>query len=264
MKCSEWIQSMEKLCPPQFAMSWDNPGLIAGSYEQNIQSVFIALDATDEVIEAAIRLKTDMLLCHHPLIFGTISQINDKSFTGRRLLKLIENQTGCYAMHTNFDVAVMADLAADYMGLSDCMPLETTVRADCGNPSMDKGIGKFGLLPETITLKACAALVKSVFNIPHVSVFGNMEKNVRKAAICPGSGKGMAVHAAALGADVLITGDIGHHDGIDANAMGIAVIDAGHQGLEHIFIDYMKTYIDGAFPELTVYTENSRAPFTVI
>ena len=32
-----------------------------------------------------------------------------------------------------------------------------------------------------------------------------------------------------------MTGDIGHHEGIDAYARGMAIIDAGHYGLEHIF-----------------------------
>ncbi len=40
-----------------------------------------------------------------------------------------------------------------------------------------------------------------------------------------------------------MTGDIGHHDGIDSVARQMAVIDAGHYGLEHIFVDYMERYL---------------------
>ena len=45
------------------------------------------------------------------------------------------------------------------------------------------------------------------------------------------------------GAQALITGDIGHHAGIDAAAQGLMIIDAGHYGLEHIFMDYMEGYL---------------------
>ena len=41
----------------------------------------------------------------------------------------------------------------------------------------------------------------------------------------------------------MITGDIGHHTGIDAAAQGLAVIDAGHYGLEHVFMDFMEQYL---------------------
>lgn len=44
-------------------------------------------------------------------------------------------------------------------------------------------------------------------------------------------------------AEVLITGDIGHHDAIDAAAEGLAIVDAGHYGLEHIFIPFMEEYV---------------------
>ena len=44
-------------------------------------------------------------------------------------------------------------------------------------------------------------------------------------------------------AQELITRDIGHHDAIDAAAQGMAIIDAGHYGLEHIFIPFMAEYV---------------------
>ena len=50
--------------------------------------------------------------------------------------------------------------------------------------------------------------------------------------------------ALVLKAQVLVTGDIGHHQGIDSLARGMAVIDAGHYGLEHIFMDFMESYLN--------------------
>ena len=46
-----------------------------------------------------------------------------------------------------------------------------------------------------------------------------------------------------VGADVYITGDVSHHAGIDAVARNLMVIDAGHYGIEHIFIELVQKYL---------------------
>lgn len=260
MICRELIKKLNILCPPQYAYTWDNPGLIAGRDTKDIKTVYIALDATDDVIDAAIKANADLLLTHHPLVFSSLKKINNSDFTGRRLLALIEHQIGCFAMHTNFDVAVMADLASKKLGLLNPVPLSVTGEDENG----PIGIGKVGNLVSPVTLKTYASEIKKIFGLETVSVFGNIEMSVSRAAICPGSGKSTIGDAVKSGADVLITGDIGHHEGLDALADGLAVIDAGHQGIEKIFIDYMKTYFENNFSEINIVTEASRAPFTVM
>ena len=61
--------------------------------------------------------------------------------------------------------------------------------------------------------------------------------------------------AAAHSVDALITGDMGHHDGLDALEVGISLIDAGHFGLEHIFVPFMKDYLQRNAPELEIITD---------
>ena len=126
MKCSEIIAGLERLSPISYACSWDNPGLLAGRTEKEVSKILIGLDATDEVVELAVKEKCDFLLTHHPLIFQPIKKINDQDFIGRRLVKLIQADISYYAMHTNFDCApgCMADLAAEVLELEDTKPLE--------------------------------------------------------------------------------------------------------------------------------------------
>ena len=62
------------------------------------------------------------------------------------------------------------------------------------------------------------------------------------------------------GADVMITGDIDHHEGIDAVAQGLTIIDAGHYGIEKIFISYMEDFMKRELPEL-VYTNRDKRAF---
>ena len=81
------------------------------------------------------------------------------------------------------------------------------------------------------------------------------------AAVCPGSGKGCIEDAVRLGADVLITGDIDHHEGIDAVEQGLSIIDAGHYGLEKIFVPCMEDYCKKKLSGVTIHTAPEKNPF---
>lgn len=97
---------------------------------------------------------------------------------------------------------------------------------------------------EEMTLRRLTEFTKAAFSLEQAKVFGDPDAVISKAAISPGSGKSEIKNAIKAGAQVLITGDIDHHDGIDAVAQGLCVIDAGHYGLEHIFVPYMKKYLE--------------------
>jgi putative NIF3 family GTP cyclohydrolase 1 type 2 len=142
----------------------------------------------------------------------------------------------------------MADRAAEMLGLSDTKVLEVLGSLADGKPY---GIGLSGSLPEEMTLMELARRVKETFNIPHVSVFGDLDsgKKLKCAAICPGSGGSEIELALGAGAEVYITGDISHHEGLDAAERGLAVIDAGHYGIEHIFMPIMEKYLGKVLPK---------------
>ena len=114
-----------------------------------------------------------------------------------------------------------------------------------------------------MTLRECCEDVKSAFHLGAVKVFGNLEGKVKRIAICPGSGKSVIQAALDKNADVLITGDIGHHEGLYAIDMGMCVIDAGHYGLEHVFIDDMKQFLCDQTENLEVITYKAGSPYKV-
>ena len=137
MLCSEIINAIEERYPASFACDWDNVGLLVGRKEKEVHRVYLALDATDEVISHAIDAKADMIVTHHPMIFGGMKRINDQDFLGRKIIRMIQADLSYYAMHTNFDVKGMADLSADILGLTDRVVLDETVP---GNP--EEGVGR--------------------------------------------------------------------------------------------------------------------------
>lgn len=260
----EIIDVLEQLSPPKGALDWDNIGLLVGHEGGESNVVYLALDATDQVIDRAVHRKAGMILTHHPLIFSGLKRINDQDFMGRRILNLVENKVACYAMHTNFDVWVMARLAADRMGLKSREVLEVTGVENDGIREVPVGIGCTGYLEKSMTLEDCARAVKKAFGIPSVRFFGDKSQIIRKVSICPGSGKGMTQMAVRQGAQALITGDIGHHDGIDAVDQGLCIIDAGHHGIEHIFVAFMKEYLEKNLEGVEIIADSDEPPFTVV
>ena len=247
MRCSEIIEVLGRLAPEGCACEWDNPGLLAGRSGKEVRNIYIALDATDQVVEAAIGAGADMLLTHHPLIFKAIKKVNDQDFITRRLVKLIQADISYYAMHTNFDAApgCMADLAAERLGLTECVPLEAMGEMEGSQGLVPYGIGKTGYLREPVTVRCLARKVKESFGLPFAVVYGQelLDTEINKVSVCPGAGGSEIEGAIASGSQVLVTGDISHHQGIDAAARNMAVIDGGHYGLEHIFIPYMADYL---------------------
>ena len=74
----------------------------------------------------------------------------------------------------------------------------------------------------------------------------------------------MISHALKVGAEVLITGDIDHHEGIDAVAQGLSVIDAGHYGIEKLFIPYMVEYLKDRTEGLEIVGQPVKQPFLFV
>ncbi len=257
MKCYEIMECLEEMSPKSFAESWDNVGLLCGREEKEIKSVYIALDATLEVIEEAKAAGADMLITHHPMIFKPLKQVSGSHFIGNKILTLAENGMCYYAMHTNFDVMAMADAVAEQLCLEDRKVLSVTYEDGLSK----EGIGRVGALPMSLSLAECAEYVKERCKIEHVRVFGNPAEIIVLAAVCPGSGKSCIEDAIKFGADVLITGDIDHHEGIDAVEQGMAVIDAGHYGLEKVFGPYMEEYLRRKLPGIALYTAPEKEPF---
>lgn len=259
MICKEVIDVIERAYPKGYALEWDNVGLLAGRDDKEVRSIYIALDATDEVIDMAVLKGADMLVTHHPLIFSGLKRIHNRDFIGNRILRLIQNDISYYAMHTNYDVCRMGRLAGGLLGFADSEVLEVT----CEN-ERPMGIGEIAEFTEKMTLRECAEAVKAAFGLLNVKIYGDLEQKIEKAAICPGSGKSVIAEAVRKGADVLITGDIGYHEGIDSLAQGLAVIDAGHYGIEHIFIEDMAQYFNGNLSGVEIMTAPVVHPFQII
>lgn len=246
MRCRDVIEALNRLSPPDYACDWDNVGLLVGREEKEVKKVMVALDASKEIVADAVDKQVDMLVTHHPMIFSAMKQINENQFTSEKVLTLAENKIAYFAMHTNFDaVGGMAELAAgeQYLNLKEVKPIEL-----CGDTG--EGMGRYGKLPKPMTARQAAEYVKEKFGIPYVLLYqsGKEQDTVYdRIAVMPGSGKSQMKEVKKQGYSLYLTGDYGHHEGLDAMDMGLTVIDATHYGLEHIFIAYISQHLRKLF-----------------
>ena len=122
MKAKQVIEILEALAPPALQESYDNSGIICGNPQMEVQSALLSLDCTEAVLDEAIEEGAQMLICHHPLIFGSLKSISGKNEVERCLIKAIKNDIMIYAIHTNLDNVmdgVNAKLA-EKIGLKEC------------------------------------------------------------------------------------------------------------------------------------------------
>lgn len=93
-------------------------------------------------------------------------------------------------------------------------------------------MGRMGILPAPLSLPQLACHTKERLELDHVRYCGDLNRPLSKVAIVSGAGSGFINKAKSAGCDVLITGDLRYHDAKEAEALGIAIIDAGHEGTE--------------------------------
>ncbi|MBP3319134.1 MAG: Nif3-like dinuclear metal center hexameric protein, partial [Ruminiclostridium sp.] len=137
---------LDRKAPFRYQMGFDNAGFLVGRGGAEVTKVLVALDITPEVINEAVEMGAQLIVAHHPVIWGQIGQVTDETSTGRKLLALIEHGIAAICAHTNLDAAhggVNAELARR-MGLTDPVPLEVDGEDENGVPY---GIGRVGHLP---------------------------------------------------------------------------------------------------------------------
>jgi len=97
------IAVLEQVAHPSLQESYDNAGLITGNSGNQVSGVLVSLDCTEDVIEEAIKLKCNLIISHHPILFKPISSLTGKGYVERGLIKAIKNDIALYAIHTNLD-----------------------------------------------------------------------------------------------------------------------------------------------------------------
>lgn len=103
MKIKEVVKLLEAIAPLNYQESYDNSGLLVGDRDSEVKAVLCSLDVTSDVIEEALTLGANLVVCHHPLIFGPIKSLTGKNSVEKIIIQAIKNDIAIYAAHTNLD-----------------------------------------------------------------------------------------------------------------------------------------------------------------
>lgn len=241
-KLQDILKLLDEIAPFSIAEEWDNSGFQIGSYSQEIERILTALDPTLKAVRKASDIKAQLLLTHHPLFFGSISSLNIDNYPGDTINEALAKRVSVVAVHTNLDAAEggINDILADLMDLRDVEPLKGEYEVG----DRFTGIGRIGSLPASMKLSTVAETVKDILEAPGIKVLGSGDTEIGRIALVGGSGGSMTDLAWKMGADLLITGDIKHHEAMMAESLGIALIDGGHFRTEkaafRIFTDILR------------------------
>ena len=255
---------LDKLAPFDLQMDFDNAGFLVGRGETQVKRLLVALDVTLPVAKEAAEKGCQLIVSHHPVIWGGAKSVTDQTPTGRKLLALAENHIAAICAHTNLDTVAdgVNDALARRLGLSDIAQLKQDGVDGRGRPY---GIGRVGTAHRPgMTAGEYAAFVKEKLGAASVR-YADGGKPVRRVAVGGGSCGSMLADAAARGCDTFVTADVKHDQYIEAKAMGITLMDAGHFATENVVCAPLAEKLARAFPEIQVeLAGQNREPYGAV
>lgn len=133
MKIADIIALLELMAPPSLQENYDNAGLLTGHTGWTCTGALCTLDATEEVINEAIQRGCNLVIAHHPIIFGGLKKITGRNYVEKTIITAIKNDIAIYAIHTNLDniITGVNGMMADKLGLVNrkiLAPKEATLK----------------------------------------------------------------------------------------------------------------------------------------
>lgn len=213
-KVSDVYSILNEIAPFDTQMDFDNAGLLLGHPDAPVECILTALDATSGVVEEAKRVGAQLLVTHHPVFFRPVKRLVETDPEARNVCALIRANIALIAAHTNFDMAEG--------GVNDALAEQLGWRV------RERGeLLRYGEFDEPVLLETLAEHAGKALNAV-VVLYGGAKRQITRWAICSGAGGSEAAEAAENGAELLVTGEIRHHEALEAMERGMCVLEAGH------------------------------------
>ena len=244
---------MDQWAPFETQMDFDNAGFLVGRGEREVRKILVSLDITEPVVDEAAELGADLIVAHHPVIFHPVKRLTDETPTGRTMLALAERGIAAICAHTNLDAVHggVNDALAQKLGLTQIEQLKQDGVDASGRPY---GIGRVGNTAGVpMYAPAFAAFVKEALGANGVR-YVDARRPVRRVAVGGGACADMLQDALAMGCDTFVTADVKYNGFLDAKALGVNLIDAGHYPTEQVVVPVLAKWLASGFPKVEVLT----------
>lgn len=239
-KVSDVYDYLRGIAPLELQMDFDNAGIQVGSLEQEVGKILVALDITNAVIDEALALGAQLIVSHHPLIFGGLNNVTAEG-KGAKTLRLARAGISAISMHTNLDIAQggVNDVLIELLGANS----EQGLDAD--------NCGRVGELPEPMEFMAFAKMCREKLNVQGLRYY-NAGRSVKRLAVMGGAGGSEVQAAFDKGCDTYVTADVSYHQFQLADELKINLIDADHFCTENPIVPVLARRLDERFPALEV------------
>lgn len=245
-RLSELITYLESIAPPSYQMSYDNSQLLVGDPSMHVHGVLTTLDCIEQTIDEAIDKKCNVIIAHHPIIFGGLKQLTGSNYVERTVIKAIKHDIAIYAIHTNLDSVLQNGVngeIAKRLGLNDIRILAPELQHD---EKGTIGSGVVGSLGHAMSTKAFLQHLKDEMAVTVIKHTALVKDSISKVAVCGGAGSFLLGQAKRAKADIFITSDFKYHEYFDADGDTI-IADIGHYESEQFTIDLLYRLIDQKF-----------------
>lgn len=263
------LRILEDLAPLRHAEEWDNVGLLidpASSIALSVGRLFLTIDLTEPVLDEAIDRRSDLIVAYHPPIFTGLKRLRQREPSERVVLKVVRAGIPVYSPHTALDAAPRGvnDWLARVVGGDEIEPVTQTLDGPEGT-----GIGQ----ARRLKLEAPTALavvvgrIKHELGLAHVRLATSARHRdgapIRSAAVCAGAGGSLL--ASATDVDLLLTGEMRHHDVRGHVEAGRSVVLTDHTNTERGYLPlFAQRLVEASRGQLKVIlSSHDRDPLVV-
>ena len=245
MKCKLTVKDIfdyiNSVAPFENQCEWDNSGLVVGSFDAEAKKIGVVLDITSDAVKYAAENGIDLIISHHPVIFRPV-----KTFLADDIpFMLAKSGISAICAHTSLDIAKggVNDALAEALGFENATPL-----AESGEESMVRVVETAGTTADELAKLVAEKLSTCV-------TVADGGKPIRKIALCGGAGADFFEKS---GCDAYITGEVKHHEYLQAKECGITLIAAGHFETENPVVTVIADKIKDNFDcDVEIIPQNS-------
>lgn len=261
LRIHEIVSAFEAVAPLALQESYDNSGLIVGDRDAEVARALLCLDCTEAVVDEAIVKGCDLIIAHHPIVFGGLKRFTGGDYVQRTVIKAIQNNIAIYACHTNLDNVLRGGVnerIAQQLGF-DVERVLRPIATDLGSFASSGGVvdsevfrtagaGVLCNLQKPMNVLDFLQHVKERMGAEVVKYTKCDIEVVGKVAICGGAGSFLIGDALRAGADAFITSDVKYHEFFDAQGK-MLLCDIGHYESEKYTIDLFSNILSAKFPK---------------
>ena len=243
IEMNDILRKLSKNFPKRYAkMNHDRVGLMTGKRPGKVQKIFLSLDLDWEVLPKVKEFKPDVIITHHPFIYGTRARVLKYDESKRLLVEEIDRLgIPVYSFHTNFDTGKggMNDALTEALGLHNVYA------------PMKSAMMRIGEYDSPIDVIEFANKAKTVFHVDYALLINSGAKMIKKVGIIGGGGSRSWPIAKDEGCDIFISGDAPHYVRRDVVNAGYNYLDMPHE-IEKIFMPTMKKVLLSYDPTLEI------------